>query len=63
MLELERMMTAHDEVHLKLRPGGEWAAGGGPTTAAEWSKVEEHMGFFEHCEALLRDGSLAEESF
>lgn len=53
LLELEKMLTAHEEVHLKLRPGGEWTGGKGPETAADWAKVEDYLGFFEHAEMLL----------
>ena len=59
MLELEKMMTTHDAVHLNLRPTGKWTDDDtGPSTAAEWSAVDDYMGFFEHCELLLRSGSL-----
>src|SRR3712207_5634197 len=63
-LELEKMMSVHDEVHLKLRPGGEWAVNGaGPKTAADWAKLEDYMGFFEHCEVLLRKKLIDWETF
>jgi hypothetical protein len=63
MLELEKMISLHDPTHRRLRPGGSWSGGGGPATAAEWSEVEDYMGFFEHCELLLEDGSLKMRAF
>ncbi len=65
-LELERMFRHHDDVHMKLRIGGEWSRhpGGkeipveevkGPSEVgvAEWAEVEDYMGLFEHCNKLL----------
>lgn len=63
LLDLEKIMATHDEVHLKLRPGGAWADGESPETAKDWSKLEDYMGFFEHCELLVRDKSLSIERF
>ena len=63
LLELEKMVTSHDDVHLKLRPGGAWTEGQSPATAEEWAKLEDYMGFFEHCELLIQDGSLSEKRF
>lgn len=63
-LELEKMFAQHDEVHIRLRPGGEWTAnGGGPKTVEEWAKVEDYMGLFEHCELMLRRGLIDWETF
>ena len=54
-LRLEEMFSCHDEVHIKLRPGGEWSfPGTGPMTAEEWATVEDYMGLFEHCEIMLQ---------
>lgn len=63
LLELEKMMSTHDDIHLKLRPGGIWAEGQAPESVEEWSKLEDYMGFFEHCELLIRDGSLSTKRF
>lgn len=69
MLELERMIAVHDETHHKLRPGGDWtrdnSKGGrkAPETAKDWLEVEDYMGFFEHCEFLLKTGLLELSSF
>src|SRR5262245_4663358 len=65
MLELERMIAVHDPTHYRLRPGGDWA---GPNATApqnlqEWAQLEDYMGFFEHCELLVKDGSLDLPSF
>ena len=59
LLELEKMMATHDQIHLKLRPGGVWAQGGAPSLAKEWADLEDYMGFFEHCELLIQDKSLS----
>jgi hypothetical protein len=63
LLELEKMMTAHDEIHLKLRPGGAWADGASPNSPKDWAALEDYMGFFEHCELLIQDKSLSVERF
>ncbi len=63
-LELEKMFSQHDEVHLKLRPGGEWTKeGAGPESAVDWAKVEDYMGLFEHCELMLRKKLIDWETF
>ena len=64
LLELERMSTDHNKIHLRLRPGGDWADGKTlPNSPAEWAELEEYMGFFEHCELLIQSGSLDASSF
>ncbi len=63
-LELEKMFAQHDDVHIKLRPGGEWTANdAGPETAEDWAKVEDYMGLFEHCELMLRKRLIDRETF
>jgi hypothetical protein len=63
-LELEKMFSQHDEVHIKLRPGGEWTSlNAGPKTPEDWAKVEDYMGLFEHCELMLRKGLIDWETF
>lgn len=63
-LELEKMFSRHDEVHINLRPGGIWAENDqGPQTALEWAKVEDYMGLFEHCEILIAKGLIDYETF
>ena len=64
MLELEKMIERHNTIHVRLRPEGDWRKiGAGPNGETEWSEVEDYMGFFEHCELLLQDGSLKLASF
>jgi hypothetical protein len=63
-LELEKMLATHDPVHLRLRPGGDWSVpDAGPGTHEEWAQVEDYMGFFEHCELMLRKGLIDRETF
>lgn len=63
-IELEKLFSLHDEVHLKLRPGGEWAGNsGGPLSVDEWMKVEDYMGLFEHCEIMLERRLLDTQTF
>ena len=64
LLEIEKMAYTHDEVHLNLRPGGKWSSGKiTSATQAEWAKIDDYMGFFEHCELLMQDKSLSEKNF
>src|SRR5688572_26269223 len=38
-LDLRNHFARHDEVHMKLRPGGSWSEkGAGPQTQEEWAK-------------------------
>jgi len=58
------MFAQHDEVHIKLRPGGDWTIpNNGPKTIEDWAKLEDYMGLFEHCEIMLRRGLLDGETF
>ena len=53
-LRLEEMFSKHDAVYLKLSSEGEWADGHhGPETSADWAKVTDYMGLFEHCMIML----------
>lgn len=64
LLHLEQESRIHEDVHFYLRPGGKWhGATGGPENGREWAAVEDYMGFFEHCEILMRYGVLREEDF
>ncbi len=64
LLDLENMSHDHDAVHAKLRPGGAWAEKeAGPATPMEWVQAEDYLGFFEHCEILMRQGSLEPRVF
>jgi hypothetical protein len=66
LLELERMLAEHNVVHLRLRPGGDWwsptnvttRSVQGPMSASDFAAVEDYMGFFEHCEILIRTGCI-----
>ncbi len=59
LLQLEDMSHDHDAVHAKLRRGGAWTErAAGPSSPKEWMQAEDYMGFFEHCEILMRQGSL-----
>ena len=58
------MFSEHQNVHEKLRPGGEWANDGrGPMSSQEWASVEAYMGLFEHCERMLANNLLDPETF
>jgi hypothetical protein len=59
------LMSDYDDVHAKLRPGGDWASKvrAGPQNAAEWARVELYMGLFEYCERLLEQGLLNQTDF
>jgi hypothetical protein len=59
LLQLEDMSHDYDAIHAKLRPKGAWAEkGAGPATPLEWVHAEDYLKFFEHCEILMRQGSL-----
>jgi hypothetical protein len=59
------LMSNYDDVHAKLRPGGDWAppVPAGPENAAEWARVELYMGLFEYCERLLQQKLLNQTDF
>lgn len=64
-LELEKMFTNHDDVHIKLRPGGQWSMpeSGGPEDVEDWAKVEDYMGLFEHCEIMMSKKLIDRQTF
>ena len=62
-LELRSAFAKHDDVHRKLRPGGEWANSAGPIKPEEYAQVEAYMGLFEHCEIMLSQKLIDEETF
>jgi len=62
-LDLRERFGKHDVVHRRLRPGGPWADGSGPDTEEEWAEVEAYMGLFEHCEVMLQQRLIDEETF
>jgi hypothetical protein len=64
LLELERMSATYDKTHIRLRPGGDWSDRvTGPASAQEWADLEDYMGFFEHCELLIKAGILEQNHF
>ena len=65
MLELRQMFAAFNEVHIKLRPEGDWSGGNGkgPCSVEEWAEVDAYLGLFEHCERMLADNLLQEDEF
>jgi hypothetical protein len=57
LLQLDELFHPYNEVHTKLRPGGEWSSGHkGPVTVEEWVSVERYMGLFERIKLLIDDG-------
>jgi hypothetical protein len=52
-LELRKIFSDHNEVHLNLRPNGEWYQSDANPTAEEMPKIEAYMGLFEHCKKML----------
>jgi hypothetical protein len=61
-LKLVKLFQGFNEVHVKLRPGGDWSTRG-PSSADEWASVEGYMGLFEHCEIMLKSGVIDKETF
>jgi hypothetical protein len=52
----EILFQQHNEVHKRLRPGGEWAGSkGGPTSQEDRVAVERYMGMFERIKVLVDD--------
>ena len=62
-LELRSAFAKHDDVHQKLRPGGEWANNAGPKIPEEFAQVEAYMGLFEHCEIMLSQKLIDKATF
>lgn len=62
-LDLRENFAKHDDVHRLLRPGGAWHSKGGPSSADEWAQVEAYMGLFEHCEIMLDEKLIDEQTF
>ena len=52
-LELREMFAKHNDIHVKLRPGGEWHKSKTSPSEGEMPKVEEYLGLFEHCKEML----------
>ena len=63
-LRLRDDFANYDDVHLNLRPGGDWSdTKKGPESTEDWAKVEGYMGLFEHCESMLSQGLLNQKVF
>jgi hypothetical protein len=68
---LRGIFALYDDVHAKLRPGGEWHddreksynRDKGPKTAHDMARIEVYMGLFEYCYRLLQQGLLDEQTF
>ncbi|MCW5849379.1 MAG: hypothetical protein KIT87_04825 [Anaerolineae bacterium] len=57
LLRLDEAFQRHQEVHRRLRPGGDWAdSGQGPESVEEWIAVEQYMGLFERIKTMIDDG-------
>ena len=57
LLKLDDQIRNYDEVHSKLRPGGEWSQNGkGPQAPQEWIPVEKYMGLFERIQLMVESG-------
>ena len=62
-IDLRGAFAKHDDVHRKLRPGGDWLGGAGPANPQEFADVEAYMGLFEHCEIMLSQRLIDEPTF
>ena len=57
LLRLDGLLTEHNDVHTRLRPGGLWAKpGSGPQSVQDWVAVERYMGLFERIYVLIGSG-------
>jgi len=52
-LELRSAFAKHDDVHRKLRPGGEWATNAGPRSTEEYAQIIGYV--VKECRILARD--------
>lgn len=56
LLHLDEILQQHNDTHIRLRPGGNWANGkSGPKNNKEWVAVERYMGLFERVNILVED--------
>ena len=62
-MELRTAFGKHDEVHKKLRPGGEWVNNAGPKNAEDFVQIEAYMGLFEHCEIMMAQKLIDQKTF
>lgn len=62
-LDLRSAFAKHDDVHRRLRTGGDWAENKGPKNSDEYFQLEAYMGLFEHGEIMLDQGLIDERTF
>lgn len=62
-LDLRTAFSKHDEVHQRLRPGGDWTNNAEPANVSDMAKIEAYMGLFEHCESMLKEKLIDKETF
>jgi len=63
-LELRQSFLIHNEVHLNLRNGGDWATKkSSPTTYEDWAKIDAYLGQFELCQLMLERKLINPEMF
>lgn len=64
LLEVTKMFADHKNIHVNLRPGGDWSrAGRNPASAEEWASVDAYLGLMERCEYLMEKKCLKPEDF
>ena len=62
LLRLDEQFREHLDVHIKLRPGGDWHKQGyGPETREDWVAVEMYMGLFERIYVLVDSKIISQE--
>ncbi|MFB3092291.1 MAG: hypothetical protein ACE1ZD_03730 [Dehalococcoidia bacterium] len=57
------MLSDYQEIHIKLRPSGEWYESEVRPGKDDFPEVEAYMGLFEHFKILLDKGLLDWETF
>lgn len=62
-LDLRSAFSKHDDIHRKLHPRGDWCGAYRLPTADEQYQVESYMGLFEHCEIMLDQKLIDEQTF
>ena len=63
-LQLRQLFINYDDINTNLRPGGDWYyASDSRPTDDEMPKAEVYMGIFEHCERLLEDDLIDQDTF
>ena len=62
LLRLDEQFREHLDVHIKLRPRGDWCKQGyGPETREDWVAVEMYMGLFERIYVLVDSKVISKE--